>query len=41
VDFIPFGKQEFREIRAVLSGNSRNQCAFHLRSVLPRIFPQF
>src|SRR5580700_11313621 len=40
MDFVPFGKQEFREIRAVWSGNSRNQCAFHWRSVWPRVFPQ-
>jgi hypothetical protein len=41
VNFVPFGKQQFREIRAVLSGNSSNQCAFHLRSVLPPTFRSF
>ena len=30
MNFVSFGQQEFREIRAVLPCNSRDECAFHL-----------
>ena len=29
VNFVPFGKQQFRQVRAVLPGNSGDECSFH------------
>jgi hypothetical protein len=40
VHFISFGQQQFREVRSVLPGNARDQCAFHERSFLSLAFPK-
>jgi hypothetical protein len=39
VNFVPFGEQQFRQVRAVLPGNSRDECSFHVW-FLPLLLPQ-
>src|SRR5208282_6086716 len=39
VNFVSFRKKQFGEIRPVLPGNSRDECAFHVR-YLPLLFSQ-
>jgi hypothetical protein len=34
VNFVPFGQEEIRQVRAILAGNSGDKCLFH-RTLLP------